>query len=60
MDIKSMDREEFLRTYINYRRFVRHGKKCIVPQPDKDGTEIENEIQDQLNDIDKNIEKKSK
>ena len=31
MDVKSMDREEFLRTYINYRRFVRHGKKCIIP-----------------------------
>lgn len=58
MNIKNMDREEFLRTYIKYRRFVRHDKKCIIPQLDKDGTQIENEIQDQFNDIDKKIEKK--
>ena len=53
-----MNREEFLRKYIQYRRFVKNGKKCIIPQPDKDVTKIENEIKNQFNDIDEKNKKK--
>ena len=54
-----MEREEFLKTYIKYRRFIKQEKKCIVEILDTSGNAIQNKIENKLKDIDSKIGEKA-